>query len=79
LKRVLTEGQDPEPLQAAAYGPTLFAEVLGVDDDMAFRLYQTFGRGVTPEELKAVPGMTDALLERIQGCFVFKSESEAGI
>lgn len=76
LRRVLHDGEDPEPIPAAAYRPDLFAEVLGVDQEMAYRLYRTFDRAIRLDELKAIPGMTTELFERIQRCFVFNPEAE---
>ncbi|MGC9971423.1 MAG: hypothetical protein ABSE56_12630 [Bryobacteraceae bacterium] len=43
---------------------------------MADKLLETFECGVPLDKRKAVPGMTEELLARIQRCFVIKPEPE---
>jgi len=69
LGRVLREGKDPAALDPTNCRPSAFREVLGVDHDLAFALYQAFRRGNDLDRIKEIPGVTNELIVRMQRHF----------
>jgi hypothetical protein len=57
-------------------GESFFAEVLGVEPDLAYRLSRYF-RGVYNVELQSIEGMTPALLEKIQALLLWAEPDKA--
>lgn len=70
LKRVLREGKEVEPIHPQGQPSSVFREVLGVDRDMGVKLHAALGIHYDPERLSQVPGMTDALMQKIRTMFV---------
>ncbi len=74
----LKDGLDPEPIDPQGQAPGVFSEVLGVDREMALKLYGALSYEHDPESLSSIPGMDDTLLMKIRGRFVLKSDKDLG-
>jgi|SRR5579871_164796 len=75
LKRVFVDGGDPERIHPQGCDPTVFREILGVDQDMAHNIFVAIGWHYTPEALKDIQGMTDEIMAKIRAAFVLPPES----
>ena len=62
-------------MPAAAYRDELFAEVLGIDYELAASVARVFRGEVTIPRLRDIPGMTNEVIERIKKRFVLTSTS----
>lgn len=68
----LRDGQEPEPIDPEGQDPHVFQEVLGVDNDMAFQLYNQLSYHHGPDNLEDIPGMDNELLAKIRSRFVLR-------
>jgi hypothetical protein len=75
LKRTLVDRKDPERIPPQDCDVSVFRELLGVDVQMAFNIFDTIGRHDTPEKLRDIPGMNTDLMAKIHAVFVLPSES----
>jgi hypothetical protein len=78
LKRIIADGKNPEPLHPAGCDPAVFRDVLGVDIQMAVDIYSAISRHFDLDRLKAIPGMTEDLLEKLREAFVLPPETQLG-
>ncbi len=68
----LRQSLDPEPIEPHGLDPDAFVEVLGIDWDMAFQIYNTLSYQDRPSGLDSIPGMNEALLEKIRRRFIIR-------
>ena len=70
LKRVLEKSDQLERLDPSYCSHKVFREVLGVENDMAFRLRNFFGGPGQGKRLRDLEGMTDELYQKINTNFL---------
>jgi hypothetical protein len=71
----LRDGLDPEPIDPEGQDPSVFREVLGVDQEMSIQLYSALSYHHNPQELEDIPGMDAALLSKIRSHFILRGDA----
>ncbi len=70
LKRILIDRENPHPLRGRHQSREVFSERLGVDSAMGYALADAFRNPELKwDDLRAIPGMTDDLLTKVQAAF----------
>ena len=77
LRRVVGESKDPEAIHPQGCEPPVIQEILGTDPIMTRSIWRTLGLNYEPKGLRAIPGMTDALLAKIRAAFVLEPDPDA--
>ncbi|MBS1787471.1 MAG: ATP-binding protein [Acidobacteria bacterium] len=76
LKHIASEDHVWEKIDPCYQESSVFMEVLGVDRDMAYRLSYYFRQYTDGQGLANLEGMGNELLQKIEECFILRSESQ---
>ena len=76
LRRVLTEGKDPEPFHPQGCDFLVFREILGTSPEMSGEIWKALGLRYDPRQLRRIPGMTDELMAKIRSAFVLDPDPD---